>query len=101
GVNPLPPPSDAMITEITNESIVLAGGEPITIVANFFFSAASTIVLALVAALVTTRIVEPRLGPFDTSRWTGAVGDGDTPADDPEAKADESRGLRFAGLAGL
>ena len=73
GVNLLITPSDAMITEITNEAIQLAGGEPITIVANFFFSVVSSLVLATVAAIVTTRIVEPRLGTFDTSRWTGAT----------------------------
>jgi aminobenzoyl-glutamate transport protein len=101
GVNLLITPSDAMITEITNESIQLAGGEPITIVANLFFSVVSSIVLAVVAAVVTTRIVEPRLGPFDTSRWTGGDGDGEGAPDDPDAKANESRGLRFAGLTGL
>jgi aminobenzoyl-glutamate transport protein len=75
-------------------------------VANFFFSVVSSIALAVVAALVTTRIVEPRLGTFDTSRWTGEGGegaatDGGTATDEPDAKANESRGLRFAGLAGL
>ena len=101
GVNLLITPSDAMITEITNESIQLAGGEPITIVANFFFSVVSSLVLATVAAIVTTRIVEPRLGTFDTSRWTGVTEEGDAPAPDPDAKANESRGLRFAGLAAI
>src|SRR5690606_1738918 len=36
-VNILVTPLDAMLTEITNEAIALAGGEPITIVANFYF----------------------------------------------------------------
>ena len=44
-------PTDAMITEIANESIALAGGEPITIVANFYFMVAMSFILALVAAV--------------------------------------------------
>ena len=50
------------LTEITNEAIGLAGGEPITIVANYYFAVASTIVLSIVAAVITDRIIEPRLG---------------------------------------
>ena len=56
-------PIDAMITEIANESLALADGEPITIVANYYFMVVSSIVMALVAAVVTEKIVEPRLGP--------------------------------------
>ena len=36
-----------------------------TIVSNCFFSVVSSIVLAITAAIVTERIVEPRLGPVD------------------------------------
>ena len=39
---------------------------PLTIVANWFFSIVSSIVLAIVAAIVTERIVEPRLGAYQT-----------------------------------
>ena len=63
-VNIVLTPTDAMITEIANEAIGLSGGEPITIVANFYFMVVMSFVLALVAALVTERIVEPRLGPW-------------------------------------
>ena len=67
GVNPILGPIDAMITEITNEALGSAGAEPLTIVANWFFSIVSSIVLAIVAAVVTERIVEPRLGAFDAA----------------------------------
>lgn len=84
-------PTDAMITEIANESLALAGGQPITIVANYFFMVASSFIMALVAAVVTERIVEPRLGP-----WTpeaGAV----THTDAAEISEDaDQRGSRFA-----
>ena len=37
-------PTDALITEIANESIALAGGEPITIVANYYFMVALSLI---------------------------------------------------------
>ncbi|MCA9990257.1 MAG: AbgT family transporter [Ardenticatenaceae bacterium] len=90
-VNILIAPVDAMLTEITNEAILLAGGEPITIVANFYFAAASTIILSIVAAVVTTRIIEPRLGAYQA-----AEGAPKEEAQDETAIAAEARGLRYA-----
>jgi aminobenzoyl-glutamate transport protein len=65
-VNILITPSDAMLTEITNEAIG-TGGADISITANYYFAAASSIVLAVVAVVITTRLVEPRLGAYDPS----------------------------------
>jgi aminobenzoyl-glutamate transport protein len=100
GVNFLLGPTDAMITEITNEALALAGGQPITIVSNFYFAVASSVVLAIAAAIVTERIVEPRLGP-----WTPGSAHGGPEPDAPEKPAvdpaDESRGLRWALFAVL
>ncbi|MCB9107952.1 MAG: AbgT family transporter [Anaerolineales bacterium] len=90
-VNILIAPLDGMLTEITNEAILLAGGEPITIVANFYFAAASTIVLSIVAAVVTDRIIEPRLGAYQAE--TGAA---EEETQDQEAAAAEGRGLQYA-----
>ena len=42
-VNLLITPVDSMITEISNEAIALAGGESLTVVANYFFSVVSSI----------------------------------------------------------
>ena len=84
-------PTDAMITEIANEAIALAGGAPITIVANFFFMIASSIILAFVAAVVTERIVEPRLGPWVPE----ANGEVHSNESDIPAEAD-AKGNRFA-----
>lgn len=94
-VNILVTPLDAMLTEITNEAIALAGGEPITIVANFYFQVAMSILLSIVAAVVTDRIVEPRLGAYTPAPGTEVVA---TEVLDKEA---QSRGMRFAGLASL
>jgi aminobenzoyl-glutamate transport protein len=95
-VNILITPIDSMLTEITNEAVQLAGGEPITITANYYFAVVSTLLLAATAAIITTRIVEPRLGP-----WSPADGDPDfssAQADDTSEGAGtaEARGLRLA-----
>lgn len=86
-------PIDAMITEIANESIALAGGQPITIVANYYFMVVCSFVLAFVAAIVTERIVEPRLGPWKPE---GDVTVAEAVAADPGA---DQRGSRFALIA--
>ena len=95
GVNPIPGPIDAMITEVTNEALgLIPGAEPITIVANYWFSLVSSVVLALVAYFVTERIIEPRLGVY-----TGTPTGGDE-AEEIDGTA-ERRGLRWAGIAFL
>ena len=43
GVNLLITPIDSMLTEITNEAIGLTGGQPITIVANYFFAVVASV----------------------------------------------------------
>lgn len=90
-VNILIAPVDAMLTEITNEAILAAGGEPITIVANFYFGTVSTIVLSIAAAVVTTKIIEPRLGVYQAAEGAPKIV---TP--DANTEAAEARGLRYA-----
>ncbi len=93
GVNPIPGPIDAMITEVTNEALgLIPGAQPITILANYWFSVVSALVLAVVAYFVTERIIEPRLGTY--------VGTPDTSGQAEEIdRAAEVRGLRWAGIA--
>ncbi len=94
-VNPLPGPIDAMITEVTNEALVSVGAEPITIVANYWFSVVTSVLLAIVATVVTERIVERRLGTY------GGPADAGSTEGDEIAPAAESRGLRWALFAFL
>ena len=101
-VNVLITPVDSMLNEITNEAIG-SGGEHLTITANLYFSIASSFLIALVAVVVTQRVVEPRLGTYDLAEgdpaWVGSGGpegaaDGsDDDAVDPDA---EARGLTYA-----
>ncbi|MCX6520636.1 MAG: AbgT family transporter [Actinobacteria bacterium] len=94
-VNVLITPVDSMLTEITNEAIG-PNGKPLEITANLYFGIVSSIVMAIVAVIVTQRIVEPRLGKWDPSlgdpAFQGAAGDGDEAAQ----AAAEARGLKFA-----
>lgn len=89
-VNILIAPLDAMLTEVTNEAIGLAGGTPISITANYFFMVVSTLVLSLVITVIVERLIEPRLGVYE----------GGTPEEEAsqegEATHDEGRGLRWA-----
>jgi aminobenzoyl-glutamate transport protein len=96
--NLIPTPTDAMLFEITNEAIALAGGAPISITADYFFQAASAIVMTLVVGFVIVRIVEPRLGKYDPSE----AGDPEQAAATDEVAPElEARGLKRAGLAFL
>jgi aminobenzoyl-glutamate transport protein len=94
GVNLIPGPIDAQITAITNEAIGIAGGEPLSILANYWFSIVSSIALAVVAWVVTERVIEPRLGAFDVNGLVESTAEG--AVDDPAA---QRRGLRYAAIA--
>ncbi|MFO7682323.1 MAG: AbgT family transporter [Chloroflexota bacterium] len=96
--NLIPTPTDAMLFEITNESIALAGGAPISITADYFFQAASALLMTVVVGVVIVRVIEPRLGEYNPA---------DAGDPDQAAAADEidpvleARGLRRAGIAFL
>src|SRR5215813_3799642 len=74
-VNIIIQPIDAMLGEMTNEAIALAGGSPQTIVSNYFFSAVSLIFLCIVATIITERIIEPRLDAADAASGHNTTSD--------------------------
>src|SRR5215472_17397314 len=100
GVNVLITPLDAVLTEITNESIHLVEpGRSIDLTANLWFGIASTVMLTFVLVFVSTRMVEPRLGRYDPALGPSDEGHPDEP--DAFARISptaDSRGLRWAGL---
>jgi aminobenzoyl-glutamate transport protein len=101
GVNFLITPTDAVLTEITNESIQLVNAnESIDITANLWFGIGSTILLTVLLGLVTSRVVEKRLGTYDASVAPDADDSTIQTADaGPDVQAvDEKRGLRLSGL---
>jgi p-aminobenzoyl-glutamate transporter AbgT len=61
-VNMLIKPLDAVLTEWTNDAIHIVNPPlSIEITANLWFSNVSVVVLMIIVALVTERIIEPRL----------------------------------------
>jgi aminobenzoyl-glutamate transport protein len=100
GVNLLVTPTDAVLTEITNESIQLVDPEgSIDLTANLWFGIGSTLMLTVLLGLVTTRMVEKRLGRYDPSVAPDPDSNQIQAADEaPDVDAPaEQRGLRLAG----
>ena len=103
GVNLFITPTDAVLTEITNEAIGLVEpGRTIDITANLYFGIASTLVLTVLLALVSQRLVEPRLGTYDPA----FAPSGEELRDQPDTfegvtPERDSRGLRWAAIAFL
>lgn len=91
-VNMLIKPLDAVLVEFTNDAIQLVDPEAsIGLASNLYFSIASVIFLTLIVALITNRIIEPRLGPYQGQQGTEQC---------PDITAEEWRGLKYA-LCGL
>jgi aminobenzoyl-glutamate transport protein len=94
-VNMMVKPLDAVLTEITNDAIHMVNPTiSIDLTANLLFSIASVLFLTIVVAIVTERVVEPRLGKYHNEQS----------ADEAPAQAgaqlstNDTRGLRYAGL---
>jgi aminobenzoyl-glutamate transport protein len=93
-VNMIVKPLDAVLTELTNDAIHMVNPTlSIDLTANIWFSIASVVVLTVIIALVSERIIEPRLGKCQgqSSADASARGNG-------QLSADDSRGLRYAGF---
>jgi aminobenzoyl-glutamate transport protein len=95
GVNFLITPLDGILTEITNEALGSGATRHIDLVANLYFGIGSAIFIVIVTTIVTARLVERRLGPYDPAAADEGTEDPieDVPAVRP---ADETRGLRYA-----
>ncbi len=101
GVNLLITPTDAVLTEITNEAIALVDPSiTIDLTANLWFGIGSTVLLTVALGFVTSRLVEKRLGAYDPAVAPEASDANIQTADaGPEVDdAAERRGLRWAGL---
>jgi aminobenzoyl-glutamate transport protein len=94
-INMIVKPLDAVLTEITNDAIHMVNPTlSIDLTANLLFSIASVVILTIVIALVSERIIEPRLGKYQDQRSAA-----DAPAQQSaEMTAEEARGLRYAAL---
>jgi aminobenzoyl-glutamate transport protein len=95
-LNMLIKPLDAVLTELTNDAIRMVDpSRTIDLTAGLWFSIVSVPFLVIVIALITDRVISPRLGKFDPGQAEGTEpatqGSGLAPA--------EWRGLAFAGVA--
>jgi aminobenzoyl-glutamate transport protein len=89
-------PLDAVLTELTNDAIHMVNPTlSLDLTANVSFSIASVLVLTVIIALVSERIIEPRLGPYRA----GHAADAQPSRGGGQLSADESRGLGYAALA--
>lgn len=96
-VNIVIKPIDAVLVEITNDAIRLI--DPTTsigLASNLWFGIGSTLFLTVVVALITERIIEPRLGEYRSP--AGKTGSAEA-GDDAVAPAAEARGLWCALVA--
>ena len=95
-VNMLIKPLDAVLVEFTNDAIHLVDPtQSIGLASNLWFSIASAILLTPVLAIVTERMIEPRLGKYQPGK-----SDDETPAESGGGlTGDEVRGLCYAALA--
>jgi aminobenzoyl-glutamate transport protein len=79
---------DGILTEITNDAIrAVDANRTIDLAANVWFSIGSVVLLTIVIALITERVIEPRLGKYG--------GDYQVPGENTLSE-DEYRGLRYA-----
>lgn len=92
-VNILIVPVDGILTEITNDAIRLVNPNiSIDLAANLWFSIGSVVLLTILIAVITERVIEPRLGTY--------TGDYKV-AGENSLSEDEARGLRYSLFAFL
>jgi len=90
--NLLAGPIDALLAGMTTEGARLVSATATVGVAdNWYFIIASTFLITIIGTVVTEKIVEPKLGKYQ----------GDEKANLVKITAQESKGLKFAGIAAL
>lgn len=94
---------DPLLSGITTEAAQiidpaygLGGAKEVLPTANYYFMFVSTFLITAVGTLVTTRIVEPKLGEYDPSRAEEGIED--AVQDMGALSSKERRGLKLAGL---
>ena len=93
GVNFLITPLDGVLTEITNDASALVDpNAEIDLAANLYFGIASALFVTIVLTIVTARLVEGRIGPWDPAEASEVTEEAEVQTD----PADEARGLRYA-----
>lgn len=85
--------TDVLLSGIATEAAqIMDANFVVTPVDNWYFNIVSVFLLTLIGGLITSRIIEPRLGTYQN---------GDIQIDEREELPDADKGLRNAGIAGL
>jgi aminobenzoyl-glutamate transport protein len=95
-VNLFVKPLDGILVGITNDAIALMNpGRTVSLTSNLWFSIASVILLTVVVAVISDKVIEPRLGPYTGAEDEEDAGSGVT--------TEEVRGLKYAtwGILGI
>lgn len=74
----------------TQAANILQKGYEVTPTANWYFMAASTFVITAIGTYVTEKIIEPRLGKYESKKGMAEV---------QEITAEQDRGLKLAGIS--
>ena len=82
--------------QIIDPTYSLGGAKEVLPTANYYFMFVSTFLITVIGTLVTNRIVEPKLGPYDASHAEAGVED--AAKDMGALSVDEKRGLKLAAL---
>lgn len=99
GANLLIGSIDPLLAGITQEAAQLIDPSyEVTPTANWYFMAASTVLVTIIGSLVSIFIVEPQLGTYDKTRADEMILDENLMA---PLRPEERRGLRWAGYAFL
>ncbi len=95
-VNLFVKPLDGILVGITNDAIALMNpGRTVSLTSNLWFSIASVLLLTVLVALISDKVIEPRLGPYTGAQDGEDAGSGMT--------TEEGRGLKYAtwGILGI
>ena len=80
-VNLFVTPTDALLAEMTNDAIRLVDpAREVTLVGNLYFMIVSSILMGIVCTVLTEKVVEPHLGPYDGRRAGRGAGGADPDA---------------------
>jgi aminobenzoyl-glutamate transport protein len=98
-VNMFIKPLDAILVEFTNDAIHLVDpNKNIGLASNLWFSCVSVPFLTVLIAFITERVIEPRLGAYKPEPSAEEKAEAGKEKEEEGLSAEESRGLRWAGV---
>jgi len=94
-------PLDVILASITQEAVnAVDPTYTVSILGNYYFMVASTIVLVVLITLMTEKFIEPRLGTYNPKDGVD-VEENDSPDELEDITPTEKKALRMAGLSML